>query len=157
MAKTKRSAAKDTEQTYDLLHGAFVAATSSLDEAPSLRELARTFGIPFREVDRRATIGHWQEERDATEVRCWMANHGGGATTEEEFRERHTARMYAHVAGTPEGDRWIRALARRSWAWHAGRIEIWESIKEEEAAHEALNAREERDRGCATCPRRAAA
>lgn len=142
--------AKITEHTWELLHGAFVTPQKpgAFEDPPTLRELARTFGVPFQEADRREALGNWEEEREANRSREWLKTYGGSATTEAEFLDCWGSDMHLPLRRDgPEGERLARAMAHRVWVKVQASIALWEAIVEQESAREAYDALLERRRG----------
>jgi hypothetical protein len=157
MKKTETK--KITERTWRMMHAAFTAprrnGSVDIEDPPTLRELARTFGVPFAQADERAFHGRWELERAANEARAWLARYGGGAATEAEFLERYGEGTFGHVARKgPEAARWVKAKARRIWVDLSADLERWEAFLEERAADEAFQGVKA---GCAHCRQEARA
>jgi hypothetical protein len=145
--KTKTKSAKITEHTWELLHVAFVTPRKEGDfnDPPTLRELAAMFGVPLKEAERLACLDEWEAEREANTARTWLERHGRGATTEAEFIEQWGDDVYSHIRSRgPEGERLVKAMARKVWIREQAHVAVWAAIVEQWAAEEAYEASEKR-------------
>ncbi len=152
MAKTKSTPKKKImESTWTKMRDAYIrldpmAADPGLGGECTcviLRTLARRFGVPLAEADTRATIEHWELQRQARTARAWMDDFAQGAKNEEEFTKAWTEHGYSHlVAAGPEGAALAAAMARETWRRAAGPALEWEARQEEERAREVYDALE---------------
>ncbi len=113
MATKKKRAEKPNpesgESTWAELHRAYLSGGD-------LCSLARRFGVPFGEVDRRATLEHWELEREWRSAQVWHSGFGLGASTEEEFCERHAEKDYGHLVVQGDKGRALAfAIGRETW------------------------------------------
>jgi hypothetical protein len=130
--------------TWKRLRARFVDAPEDVDNWPTLREYARTCGVPDAwsvEFVRRATLERWVEEREASWARRWWERNGLGARTEAEFCIRFAVEMYGHLIGRgPEGYALAMAFGRDTWRRAMGPLLTWDAHEELERARTLYDA-----------------
>jgi hypothetical protein len=132
------------------LHAAFVAPRPpDKEDGPSLRALARTFGIPPVDAERAATLGHWCVERDAAEAAEWLDRAYPGAPRDEEGFIRYILSSGTCGLHDPRKDPELFdvsvAMARSLWWRAVSHIAKWEAFQGEQRArveHSKLMVRE---------------
>lgn len=147
MAKAQKAAgatkrAEPDDFAWEMLHAGYlklpnVERVHDGEVNPRVRELARRLGIRPEDARQKAYGGSWELERLAIYAREWLAEHGYGAKTEEEFSERQAKEHFSHLMGTPEGDAYARAIGREIWLRVMGPLLEWEAHQELARAKDA--------------------
>lgn len=130
------------KRAIEALHKAYVTPRTEEEarakrleahDAPSLRALAKRFGVAFAEANRAATDEHWELERRAKAALAWKRRSHPDAPEDEAGFTRHVAdRMFGHL---PEP--YAEAVARSIW-WRAlSCLAQWRAVCAEDAERAA--------------------
>jgi hypothetical protein len=141
---------KTAETPMERLHREFVTPHKNDENeliVPSLRRLARRFGVPYADARQEDALECWELELKANNARRWYESHGMGARSVEEFAGLHAANTNAHLLfeGSAEGRELAFAFGREIWLRVMPPVAEWEAHVALQKARQKHNIWQEQD------------